>query len=148
MALSKAALRKLSKDEIVSLSLDYQNKMDSTLASIRNELSNLKKDFEKLGSDLSVAWHVNSVLRERVTSLEHQCWSNSQYSRHEYLELTGIPEISDNNTLESTALKIFERLEVKVDPSNVEDCHYISSKNGPKRVIVKVSKRCYQNTHF
>ena len=81
------------------------------------------------------------MLRERVTSLEHQCWSNSQYSRRECLELTGIPETSDNNTLESTVLKIFEKLEVNVDPSNVEDCHWISSKNSPKRVIVKVSKR-------
>ena len=100
-----------------------------------------KKDFEKLGFDLSVARQVNSVLRERVTSLEHQGWSNSQYSRRECLELTGIPETSDNNTLESTVLKIFEKLEVNVDPSNVEDYHWISSKNGPKRVIVKVSKR-------
>ena len=81
------------------------------------------------------------MLRERVTSLERQCWSNSQYSRRECLELTGIPETSDNNTLESTVLKIFEKLEVHVDPTNVKDCHWISSKNGPKRVIVKVSKR-------
>ena len=77
MALSEAALTKLSKDEIVSLALGYQNKFDSTLTSIRNELSDLKKDFEKLGSDLSVARQVNSVLKERVTSLERQCWSNS-----------------------------------------------------------------------
>ena len=55
--------------------------------------------------------------------------------------MTGIPETSDNNTLESTVLKIFERLEVRVGPSNVEDFHWISSKNSPKRVIVKVSKR-------
>ena len=27
-----------------------------------------------------------------------------------------------------------------MDPSNVEDCHWISSKNGSKPVIVKVSK--------
>ena len=111
------------------------------MASIRNELSDLKKDFEKLGSDLSVARQVNSVLRERLISLERQCWSNSQYFRRECLELTGIPEASDNNALESTVLKIFEKLEVKVDPSNVEHCHWISSKNGSKRVIVKVSKR-------
>ena len=141
MALSEAALKKLSKDEIINLALDYQSKFDSTLAGIWNKLSDLKKDFEKLGSDLSVARQVNSVLRERVTSLERQCWSNSQYSRRECLELTGIPETSDNNTLESTVLKIFEKLEVNVDPSNVEDCHWISSKNSPKRVIVKVSKR-------
>ena len=99
---------------------------------IRNELFDLKKDFEKLGSDLSVARQVNSVLRERVTSLKCQCWNNSQYSRRECLELTGIPETSDNNTLESTVLKIFEKLEVNLDPSDVEDCHWISSKNGPK----------------
>ena len=140
MALSEAALNKLSKEEIINLALDYQSKFDSKLAGIRNELSDFKKDFEKLGSNLSVARQVNSVLRERVTSLERQCWSNSQYSRRECLELTGIPKTSDNNTLESTVLKIFEKLEVNVDPSNVEDCHWISSKNGPKRVIVKVSK--------
>ena len=82
-----------------------------------------------------------NLLREKVTSLEHQCWSNSQFSRRECLELTSIPETSDNNTLESSVLKIFEKLEVNVDPSNVENCHWISSKNGPKLVIVKVSKR-------
>ena len=42
--------------------------------------------------------------------------------------MTGIPKTSDNNALESTVLKIFEKLEVKMDPSNVEDCHWINSK--------------------
>ena len=134
MALSEAALKKLSKNEIINLALDYQIKFNSTLAGIRNELSDLKKYFEKLYSDLSVAWQINSVLRERVTSLERQC------SRRECLELTGIPETSGNNTLESTVFEIFEKLEVKVDLSNAEDCHWIRSKNGPKRVIAKVSK--------
>ena len=99
------------------------------MASIRNELSDVKKHIEKPESDLSVARHVNTVLREKVTSLERQCLSKSQYSRRECLELTGIPE-------ESTVLKIFERLEVKVDPSSVEDCYWISNKNDPKRVLV------------
>ena len=138
MALTEDALKKLSKNEISSLALDYQNKFDSTLASIRNELSDLKKDFEKLSSDLAVARQVNSALIERATSLERHCWSNSQYSRRGCLELIGIPEISDNNTLEGTILKIFE---VKGGLSNVEDCHWISSKNGPKLVIIKLSKR-------
>ena len=148
MALSEAALKKLSNDQIINLALDYQSKLNATLAGIRNELSDLKKDFEKLGSDVSVDRQVNSVLRERVISLERQYWSNSQYSRRECLELTDIPQISENNTLESTVLKIFEKLEVKVDPSNVEDCHWISSKIGLKRVIVKVSKRKDASIHL
>ena len=72
MTLSEAALKKFSKDEIVSLALDYQNKFDSTLASIRNELSNLRNYFGKLDFDLSSARQVNTVLRERETSLERQ----------------------------------------------------------------------------
>ena len=70
MALSEAALKKLSKDEIINLALDYQSNFDSTLAGIRNKLYDLKKDFEKLGSNLSVVRQVNSVLRERTISLE------------------------------------------------------------------------------
>ena len=124
MALSKAALKKLSKDKITNLALDYQSKFNSTLAGIRNELSELKKYFEKLDFDLSVGRQVNSVLREKVTSLENKC------SKRECLELTSIPETSDNNTLESIVFEIFKKLEVKVDLSNAEDCHCISSKNG------------------
>ena len=43
MALSESELKKLHKDEIINFALDYQNKFDSTLAGIRNELSDLKK---------------------------------------------------------------------------------------------------------
>ena len=39
MALSEAALKKLSKDQIIKLALDYQNKFHSTLAGIKNELA-------------------------------------------------------------------------------------------------------------
>ena len=80
MTLSEAALKKLSKGNIIDLALDYQSKFDSKLVGIRNELCDLKKDFEKVGSDLLVARQVNSVLRETVTSLEYQYWGNSQYS--------------------------------------------------------------------
>ena len=76
MALSGAALKKLSKEEIANLALDYQSKVDSTLAGIRNELSELKKDFEKLGLELAVSRHVNGMLERRVISMGRQCCSN------------------------------------------------------------------------
>ena len=123
MALSESALKKLHKDEIISLALDYLSKFDSTLAGIRNELSDLKKDFEQLRSDLSVTKLVNTKLKEKVVSLDRQTWSNSQYSRRECLELSGIPETIENNGLKGTVLGIFEKLDVMVDPSNVGDCH-------------------------
>ena len=77
MALSGPALKKLHKDEIINLALDYQSKFDSTLAGIRNELSDLKNDFEQLRSDLSVTKLVNTKLKEKVVCLEQQTWNNS-----------------------------------------------------------------------
>ena len=38
-------------------------------------------------------------------------------------------------------LGIFEELNVMVDPSNVEDCHWIKSSKGPKQVVVKLFRR-------
>ena len=139
MSLSESALKKLHKDEIINLALDNQSKFDSTLAGIRNELSDLKKYFEQLRSDLSVTKLVNTKLKGKVVSLERQTWSNSQYSRRECLALSGIPETIENKDLEGTVLGIFEKLDV--DPSNVEDCHWIKPSKGPKKVIVKLSRR-------
>ena len=51
--------------------------------------------------------------------MERQCWSNSQYSRRECLEVTGIPESSESKDLEQPVLKVFEKLEVMVDLANV-----------------------------
>ena len=69
MALSEAAWKKLSKKEIVNLALDYHSKFDSTLVGIRYELSDFKKNFEKLGSDLSVAGQVNSGKSDQLRVL-------------------------------------------------------------------------------
>ena len=74
-------------------------------------------------------------------SLERQTWINSQYSRQECLELSGTPGTIENKDLEGTVLGIFEKLDVMVDPSNVEDCHWIKSSKGPKKVIVKLFRR-------
>ena len=66
MALSESALKKLHKDEIISLALDYQSKFDISLAGIKNELSDLKKDFEHLRSDLSITKLVILSLRKKL----------------------------------------------------------------------------------
>ena len=55
MSLSEAALRKLTKDEVIALTLEYQAKFDNTLSNINRELSELRNDFKKNESELSVS---------------------------------------------------------------------------------------------
>ena len=48
MSLSQSALKKLSKDEVITLALEYQNKFDSTLANINKEISNVRQNYENM----------------------------------------------------------------------------------------------------
>ena len=52
----------MSKDDIITLALDYQNKFNSTLANINKDIAELKYKFEKLASELVVSKSVNSNL--------------------------------------------------------------------------------------
>ena len=108
IALSESALKRLHKDEINSLALDYQSEFDTSLVGTKNELSDLKKDLEQIRSDLSTTKLVNTMFKENVVSLEQQAWSNSQYSRRECLELSDILETIENKNLEGTVLGIFD----------------------------------------
>ena len=73
-------------------------------------------------------------------SLECQCWSNSQYSRRECIEISNIPNKTEQKDLEDMGLNISRKVDVEIDPLNIEDCRWLPSK-GPKRVIIKFSKR-------
>ena len=55
--------------------------------------------------------------------LERQCWENEQYSRREYLAISGVPESVTDKVLEGKVLNLFVKTDVKVHPDNNEVCH-------------------------
>ena len=126
--------------KVIALTLEYQVKFDSTLSNINKEVSELRSDFKKIESELSVSKNVNNKQHKRVVALERQCWGNNQYSRRECLEITGVPDSVINDDLEKTTIKIFDKLDVGIDPSNIEDYHWFKS-NGRKKVIIKFARR-------
>ena len=136
MTLPEEALQKLTKYELVNLSLKCQNKFNSTLANIDKDMVELRNDFKKLVADLAISRSVNNKQRDRIISLERQCWSNSQYSRRECLEMTGLPDNINSEDLEEKIPMILEKLAVTEDSSNVEDCHWLPG-NQNKRFIIK-----------
>ena len=123
MAHTENSLSRLNKDDLIRLALDYQQKYDITLDKISNELAELRKSYNKLESDLAITKAVNESLRNQIITLERQCWSNAQYSRRETLEISGIPENIDEGELEGKVLTVLSKLDVNIDPENVEACH-------------------------
>ena len=63
MAFSESGLQKLLKDKIISLDLEYQSKLGTLLAGIKNELSDLKKDFKHIRSELLITNLVNTKFK-------------------------------------------------------------------------------------
>ena len=79
MALNEAALRKLGKEEIIKLALEYQSKFDSTLSNtnnIKTDLPELRKFYEKLKPDVIITKQVNTKLCDKMRFLERRCWAN------------------------------------------------------------------------
>ena len=74
--------------------------MDTTNSEIMDQIRKFNEHLEKHQSELTVAKQVNSVLSERLVSMERQCWANAEYSRRECLELVGAPRSVSNGGLE------------------------------------------------
>ena len=79
-------------------------------------------------------------MKNQIVLLEDKCWGNEQYFRLECLEISGITFDAEAGELKETALKTFGKL-LDVDPTNMEDCHWLKTINSSKKVIIKLSKR-------
>ena len=137
MTLPEKALRKLTKDELDNLSLEYRSKFNSTLANIDKDMGELRNDFKKLEADLVISRAVNTKLRDRIISLEHQCWSNSQYSRRECLEITGLP-----NNINNDPANILLDEDVLTSSSSE---HVFKTSSRRLQDILKTYSRCLQD---
>ena len=122
MALTKAALKKPTKEEIIKLTLDLQDNFNQYLKCIKKDLSEIRKNFSKLEAELAVTKEVNNVLRNQMIQVEMKSWSNQQYSRRDCLEINSIPERLIDSLLEETALNTFKELGVSIDTSDIEAC--------------------------
>ena len=121
-------LDKLLKKDLISIVLSQQTKMDAANSETMYQIRKFNENVEKLQSELTVAKQVNSVLSERLVSMERQCWANAQYSRRECLELVGVPCSVSDGDLERKVLKIFEKVGCPIEGNNIEACHRISKK--------------------
>ena len=142
MAHTEHSLLKLSKDDLARLVFDYQGKSNSVLQSLKDDVSEIKSKFTVLESELQVSKNVADNLTKYIKTLECKCHENQQYSRKECLEISGIPSSNEDSALQDPVLKLFSKVDVLIDPSNVEDCHRLkSSNNAPQKFIIKLSKR-------
>ena len=131
--MSLNALKKLNKEELSNMVIEYQNKFDNMLSNINTEFTSLRDRFTKMESQLLVTRRENNNLVKQNRILERKCAPNEHYSRRECLEILEIPDSISNNNLEETVLKIFNKTAVTVNSRDTEACHRLNQLANPKK---------------
>ena len=140
-AYTAGALDKLSKKELIGITLSLQNKVEQ-YTNVNNdaleEIRKLNENFVKLESEINLVKKVNTLLNKRVIDMERQCWANTQYSRRGCLEVAGIPCDVSNENLESKVLEVFSKVVCEILSRDIEKYHRLTNND---RVIVKFLRR-------
>ena len=111
--------------------------MGAQISTLTAEVKELSSYLKKLEADVAIVKNVNSKLVEQLVQTERQCWENVQYSRREYLELTGIPTSLKDDVLEEKVCGIFHEHGVEIGQRDIQACHRIKN----NRTIIKLSNR-------
>ena len=88
---------------------------------------------------MCVTKNVNNLLSSRLVDTERQFRANAQYSRRECLDIAGIPREVKDETLEKSAVRIFDEVGCSIDTDGIEICYWVSKNNNT--VIVKFTRR-------
>ena len=102
-ALTEESLNKLNKPDLMTLVANLQRKMDSVNSDLVSELRKMRERFDQMKSDLSVTKKVNTLLSERLQTIEKQCWVS----------------VSDND-LEDIFCKAITKAVVEVSDKDIE----------------------------
>ena len=73
MAMSISTLKKLTKEKLSNMLLEYQNRFENMLANVNTEFSSLRDRFTKTESQLLVTRRVNENLNETYSGEKMCC---------------------------------------------------------------------------
>ena len=120
MVLTRATLEKFNKEELISFFVENDDKLNSNIANLTNQLAEVNKTLEWMESKLEILKTINNTLKKRITSLKKPCWINEQYSRCECLEIVGIPDSTNK-------IKVCELIGkvtgININQDCLESCH-------------------------
>ena len=140
--------------------LDLSNKFVNMLSSIET----LSNDILTIKNDISVIKKENVELKvydledyadqadEQIYHLEKRMNKLEQYTRRENIEISGISDSVQSESLEDTVLDILDGMNIKIDKNEIEACHRLPKSDGLKKgnVIVRFTNRkiaidCFKN---
>ena len=122
-------MRALNENQVIDLFLKTQEQANTTIVSLTAEFKRLNENFQKLESDVSIVKNVNNILLKQMSSIERQCWKNSQYSWRECVEVVRLPSSIEDKDLEPTVCRVLQHIGVGITGEGIEACHRLSKQD-------------------
>ena len=100
---------------------------------------------KRVSSDLAIQKTECGNLEKKVKSLEIQISKDEHYNCRNCVEISGIPDTTNDDNLEGTIIEACKDINIDVSETDIEACHRLpvrrNATNASKRVIVKFVNR-------
>ena len=142
MSLTETQFRNLSADDKWQLYLKTKVDKDSfdcltqKLSQAVEKIESCESRITALESQLAVNQTVNTTLQDSIRELNRRLNRLDQYGRRENVIISGVPD--NVRDLESKSIKLFGKIGVEVNSSDIVACHPIKKKGS---VIVRFANR-------
>ena len=109
MVLTQSQYKNMSKEELIQeltkINSSFVNDINVKLTDLSDRFNEFTSKYDKVYSKLQQCKSYNSHLLTRITQLEHNAVTNSQYSRQETIELNPVPAEIHEDVLEDSICK-------------------------------------------
>lgn len=133
-------LKKYIRDELadVKQSIEFNS---NSIKDLTEKNTSLEKEIANLNSTLQTTIIENHQLKTQIEDLAFEIIDLQQYSRRANIEITEVPESTNENTIEIVN-KIFNTLEL-TEVCNIQAAHRIPTRNPMKRkpIIVQLQSK-------
>lgn len=130
-------VREIQKEiQDIKKSQQYLSECYDTMLTAMKEIESLKAELKEVKEELASRDRVIHQLYNREAKSE-------QYSRRVHLEFNGISEVVTDNKLEETLVKVAAEVGVALEPSDIEVCHRLPSRESKqvRTVIAEFNSR-------
>ena len=138
MVLTCNQYENMSKEELIQelsdINSSFVNDINAKLTGLSEKFNEFTSKYDNIYSELQQCKSFNSHLLNRITQLERNAVTNSQYSRRETIEVSPVPAKIQDDVLEASACKALSLTEVTVAPEDLHTCHRMKRSD---RVIIK-----------
>ena len=150
------SLDALKANLLDTLDIQLKNSIEALkteiIENLINENKRLSKKCDELEKKVSELYNTDDDLIDRLYELECGVYDQNQRSRKNNIEISGVPNDVLDENLENTIVTILNECMpeqgTNICSSDIEACHRLPAKNGPKPVIVRFHSRKIRNTAF